>query len=212
MKLSNLNYVYVYYLYVDDYNVGNFFDLVGDVYFNVYYDGNGDYNNFQGGLGIYGYMILIYELGYVVGLKYFYEDGDMLLENEDNMSNIVMLYNFIYIVDNLRFYDVNVLQYIYGFEILEDLVIVKFFNGGDILKLGKSYIIIWDDNFSENVKLELYKGGLFDSIIINLIVSDGSYGWILFMFMVIGSDYKVKIISVSDVGVFDLSDSNFIIE
>ena len=212
MKSSNPNYAYAYYPYADDYNAGNLLDLAGDVHFNVYYDGNGDHNNFQGGPGTHGYMTLIHELGHAVGLKHPHEDGDTLPENEDNTSNTVMSYNFTYTADNLRSYDVNALQYIYGFETPEDSVTVKSPNGGDTLKLGKSYTITWDDNFSENVKLELYKGGSFDSIITNSTASDGSYGWTLPTSMAIGSDYKVKITSVSDAGVSDLSDSNFTIE
>ena len=215
MKSSNPNYAYAYYPYADDYNAGNLLDLAGDVHLNVEYDGNGgygDHNNFQRGPGSHGYMTLIHELGHAVGLKHPHEDGDTLPEDEDNTSNTVMSYNFTYTADNLRSYDVNALQYIYGFETPEDSVTVKSPNGGDTLKLGKSYTITWDDNFSENVKLELYKGGSFDSIITNSTASDGSYGWTLPTSMAIGSDYKVKITSVSDAGVSDFSDSNFTIE
>ena len=215
MKSSNPNYAYAYYPYADDYNAGNLLDLAGDVHLNVDYDGNGGYggkSNFQGGPGSHGYMSLIHELGHAVGLKHPHEDGDTLPEDEDKTEYTVMSYNFTYTAKNLRSYDVKALQYIYGFETPEDSVTVKSPNGGDTLKLGKSYTITWDDNFSENVKLELYKGGSFDSIITNSTASDGSYGWTLPTSMAIGSDYKVKITSVSDAGVSDLSDSNFTIE
>ena len=62
------------------------------------------------------------------------------------------------------------------------------------------------------MKLELYKGGSFYSTINSSTSSDGRYIWLVPTSITSGSDYKIKISSVSDSGLYDYSDSNFTIE
>ncbi|NEP81445.1 MAG: hypothetical protein F6K39_26740, partial [Okeania sp. SIO3B3] len=75
----------------------------------------------------------------------------------------------------------------------EDFITVASPNGGNTLEPGKSYTLTWNDNINENVKLELYKGGLFNRTITSSTSSDGSYSWTVPTSITDGSDYKVKI-------------------
>ncbi|MBS9770267.1 MAG: VCBS repeat-containing protein, partial [Trichodesmium erythraeum GBRTRLIN201] len=80
------------------------------------------------------------------------------------------------------------------------------------LQTGQSYDIQWTDNIDENVKLELYKGGSFNSTISSSTESDGSYSWAVPTSVTTGSDYQVKITSISDSSLSDFSNSNFTIK
>jgi hypothetical protein len=63
-----------------------------------------------------------------------------------------------------------------------------------------------------NVKIELYKGGVFQEIIEPSTENDGTYTWTqVNPSLVDGSDYKVRISAVSEPGIYDESD-NFAIE
>ncbi|MDE5077796.1 MAG: S8 family serine peptidase, partial [Trichodesmium sp. St2_bin6] len=93
-----------------------------------------------------------------------------------------------------------------------DFITVKWPDGSNTLEAGKSYTITWNDNIDENVQLELYKGGSFSSTINSSTNSDGSYSWSIPTSITSGSDYKIKISSISDSGLYDYSDSNFTIE
>ncbi|MDY7007466.1 MAG: FG-GAP-like repeat-containing protein, partial [Cyanobacteriota bacterium] len=84
--------------------------------------------------------------------------------------------------------------------------------GGDILEPGKSYTITWDDNIAENVQLDLYKAGTFNRTIESSTESDGNYIWTVPTSITSGGDYQVKVTSVNDVNVSDLSDINFTIQ
>ncbi len=94
----------------------------------------------------------------------------------------------------------------------DDFITVNSPNGGNTLEPGNSYTITWDDNISESVKLELYKGGSFNRTIGSSTESDGSYSWTVPTSITDGSDYKVKITSVNDTSVSDFSNSNFSIK
>lgn len=84
-------------------------------------------------------------------------------------------------------------------------------NGGNSLTAGSSYAITWNDNISENVKIDLYKGGAFYTTIAAATASNGTYGWTLPTNVVGGNDYKIRITSVSNSSVFDESDNPFTI-
>ncbi len=75
------------------------------------------------------------------------------------------------------------------------------------LEPGKSYNIRWSDNFSDNVRLELYKGSSFKQTISSSTSSDGSYYWTVPTSLSSGSDYKLKIRNASDSRVYDFSDT-----
>ncbi|MCH8033697.1 MAG: hypothetical protein IH950_08080 [Bacteroidetes bacterium] len=84
-------------------------------------------------------------------------------------------------------------------------------NGGEIWQAGSSHQITSTDNFNDDVKIDLYKGGVFDSSIKDTTASDGTYNWNIPYNIQGGSDYKVKITSLGNPDVFDFSDNNFTI-
>ena len=62
---------------------------------------------------------------------------------------------------------------------------------------GSSYTIQWNDNISENVKINLNKGGLFVSTITSSTPSNGSFSWSTPSNLATGNDYEIRIISVN---------------
>ena len=84
-------------------------------------------------------------------------------------------------------------------------------NGGENWQQGSTNNIIWLDNISENVKIELYKNASFNSTITSSTASSGSYSWNISSSQTPGSDYKIKITSVNSSGCYDYSDNYFTI-
>jgi hypothetical protein len=97
------------------------------------------------------------------------------------------------------------------FTITGNQVTVTSPNGGESWKAGTTQTITWDDNFPDNVRIELYKGGIVHTLIVNSTTSDGERDWSIPYDFEGGSDYKVKITSLGDTSIFDLSDDNFTI-
>lgn len=61
-----------------------------------------------------------------------------------------------------------------------------------------------------NVKIELYKAGVLNSVISSLTPNDGQYSWYIPTSQTIGTDYKIKISSASEPAkYYDWSDNNF---
>ncbi|MBN2571297.1 MAG: T9SS type A sorting domain-containing protein, partial [Ignavibacteriales bacterium] len=94
---------------------------------------------------------------------------------------------------------------------IQDAITVTYPNGGEILNKNVSYSITWNNNLSEDVKIELYKGGVFNSTIINSTPSHGTYSWTIPSGLTSGRDYKIRITSTTNNLLFDESDSNFVI-
>jgi surfactin synthase thioesterase subunit len=95
------------------------------------------------------------------------------------------------------------------FEIFNVNITIISPNGGENWQAGTSQNIIWSDNISTNVLIDLYKGGVFHSVISAATESDGSYNWDIPFILESGTDYTVKITSVDGPGIFDSSDSTF---
>lgn len=84
-------------------------------------------------------------------------------------------------------------------------------NGGESWQKGSSQSITWTDNLSENVKIELYKGGAFNATITTSTGSSGSYTWLIPTIFTAAADYKIKITSIADSTIYDYSNANFAI-
>jgi hypothetical protein len=67
-------------------------------------------------------------------------------------------------------------------------------------KRGTTHSITWTSNCSPgpNVKLALYKGGVWVKMIASSTANDGSYSWWIPASTAAGSDYKVRITSLSN--------------
>jgi hypothetical protein len=82
-------------------------------------------------------------------------------------------------------------------------------NGGEIMQVGASYIIKWDDNISENVTIEIFRGISDPVTSFENISSIGSYQFTVPINWVQAADYRIKVISVQDTSTYDLSDDFF---
>ncbi|MHA2404521.1 MAG: Ser-Thr-rich GPI-anchored membrane family protein, partial [Candidatus Kariarchaeaceae archaeon] len=98
-----------------------------------------------------------------------------------------------------------------NFTIIANQVTVTSPNGGEDWLASEVQMITWTDNFSGSVEIQLFKNDVFHSSIVKLTPSDGAYSWNIAATTPSDSDYKVKIISLDEGSVFDLSDSNFTI-
>jgi len=81
-------------------------------------------------------------------------------------------------------------------------------NGGEQWQLGLRYFIQWDDNLGEEVVIELYKAESLSGII-DTTSSSGAYQWEIDTGLQPGLDYKIKVKSVVENTLFDVSDNTF---
>ena len=98
-----------------------------------------------------------------------------------------------------------------SFTIFTGGITVSSPNGGESWQAGTSQNITWADNLTENVIIDLYKGGVFHSVISAPTSSDGTKAWAIPFALESGNDYTVKITSIDNASIFDFSDSNFTI-
>ncbi len=84
-------------------------------------------------------------------------------------------------------------------------------NGGEEWTQGSTQTITWNDNIPEDVKIELYKSGLFLQTISPSAASTGSFVWNIPADQLPGTDYKVKISRFGDPFVHDFSNADFTI-
>ncbi|HKB86280.1 MAG TPA: Ser-Thr-rich GPI-anchored membrane family protein, partial [Ignavibacteriaceae bacterium] len=96
------------------------------------------------------------------------------------------------------------------FSITQSVITLISPNGGENWTTSNVYGIVWNDNISGPVKLELYKGGVFYSAIADTTPSDGYYAWTVNA-ADSGNDYRIKIISLASGNDFDFSDTDFTI-
>jgi hypothetical protein len=83
-------------------------------------------------------------------------------------------------------------------------------NGGESWLAGTSNTISWTSNISEDVKIELYRGGSIFYTIVSSTSNGGNYLWTIPDTLQSRMDYKVKISSVLDSSLYDFSDSGFV--
>lgn len=89
-------------------------------------------------------------------------------------------------------------------------------NGGEIWQYGSTHLIQWNYNLCENVRIELWKGGQYYSLLSASAPCNGSFAWAITNSIPAGNDYKIKIISVLATNgstniVYDFSDADFTI-
>lgn len=101
--------------------------------------------------------------------------------------------------------------------VLPDTIIVTSPNSGEVIYPVSNFRVTWDSNIVGNVKIELLKGGVAKSVISANEASDGVYDWKVPAGLAAGTDYAIKISSltnkvpasdVSDVA-FSVSDATF---
>lgn len=82
-------------------------------------------------------------------------------------------------------------------------------NGGELVDVDGSTTITWQGNIVGNVKIDLYKGGVFQETLSANEANDGSYTWTLNGAYALGEDYTIRITSVDDNTEHDTSDAVF---
>jgi subtilisin family serine protease len=90
-------------------------------------------------------------------------------------------------------------------------VTVDYPNGGESLQQGTTYVIRWtsSSNVGARVKIHLYRGGSFYSVITSSTSNTGAFFWDIEPTHPPGSDYRIKITSTSNPSHFDYSDNDF---
>jgi len=86
--------------------------------------------------------------------------------------------------------------------------------GGEVWQRFQVVTIRWNDNLSENVGLDLYKGGVSNRTIVASTASSGAFTWTVGQFAVIapGTDYTLKIRSTINPALFDFSEPFSIVQ
>jgi hypothetical protein len=82
-------------------------------------------------------------------------------------------------------------------------------NAGVAFQRGAKYFIRWNGNISENVSIELYKGGVLAKTLATNAPSTGAYQWQVGFDIVPGADYTIKISSTTEPGLFAQSAPSF---
>jgi hypothetical protein len=77
---------------------------------------------------------------------------------------------------------------------------------GDIWNVGTTHQILWNANFDDNVWINLFKSEEFEKLISASTENDGSFDWTVPFAVVSGSDYQIKIGSLINSVISDMSD------
>lgn len=68
--------------------------------------------------------------------------------------------------------------------------------------------ILWtSQNYAGTVRIELYKAGVFDSLIVASTIDSGSYLWTIPQEQTPGNDYQIFVSAAGNTSIFDLSDN-----
>lgn len=83
---------------------------------------------------------------------------------------------------------------------------------GLIWNNNKTYNITWSGITGSKVRIELIKGHGVKSTIANSTANDGSHPWTIAKNLQAGNDYKIRVTSVENISVTDISDFDFTIQ
>jgi len=117
------------------------------------------------------------------------------------------------ITDNaIQFCGWNIDEVIVGGDIVSNNLGLSAFVGAGPLYAGFSYTIEWFSDIGGDVKIELLKNGLVDSVITSATADDGSHPWQIPSDQTLGSDYRIRITSLDDASMTSASPVNFTID
>ena len=92
----------------------------------------------------------------------------------------------------------------------ESVIAISSPNGGEMWVLGFQQDILWSSNdVNGNVKIELYKGTELYQIITENTDNDGNYSWTIPSSYETADNYLIKISSIENENIFDMSNNNF---
>lgn len=90
-----------------------------------------------------------------------------------------------------------------------DSILVRSPNNGESWEKGVAHNITWTATVQGNVRIDLYQGGNFRSVIAANEPNDGVYSWQIPAGIAVGNNYSIRISSLSNPGVQDFSDVFF---
>jgi len=102
-------------------------------------------------------------------------------------------------------------------KFLPGIITVTVPNGGQTWTAGTTRAIKWtyEGATGTTVKIQLFKGGTFDRTIVASTAigsaGDGSFSWAIPAGLAVGSNYKIKIISIDSPAISDISNNIFTI-
>lgn len=82
-------------------------------------------------------------------------------------------------------------------------------NGGETWRWNQTNAITWASSLGGNVKIELLKAGVLDTVISASTANDGSVDWIVPFGQTVGADFTVRITSVEQPAKADTSNGSF---
>lgn len=85
-------------------------------------------------------------------------------------------------------------------------------NGGEKWEQGRAFEITWNDNITENVKIEVIKGTAVQQELAASEPSDGSFTWNIASDFPLGADYKIRVTSTTSGALVDESFDFFAVE
>lgn len=93
-------------------------------------------------------------------------------------------------------------------------VVVDSPNGGELLSAGDTCRIFWrtGTSITGDMKIELYKGGALDRVIAASTPNDRTFAWTVPADIAGGTDYAIRVSSISNPARADTSDANFSIQ
>lgn len=84
-------------------------------------------------------------------------------------------------------------------------------NSHEMLLTGSSVDISWKDGYNEDVKIDIYRNGIYAQTIADKVSGSNSYKWVIPDSFQSGFDYRIRVVSVNNKERFDECDSNLII-
>jgi hypothetical protein len=104
-----------------------------------------------------------------------------------------------------------------AFQTIAPFVQVTTPNGGEAWRRGLTYFVKWTGNLPENVYVDLYKTGSFVMNLATNVSNPGTYTvpcanaykWAIPFGLTPGSDYSIRVTSVTNSAMFDFSDQTF---
>lgn len=92
----------------------------------------------------------------------------------------------------------------------ERVLRVTYPNGSEALDGDALYVLTWDDDLTEDVKIDLYENDVFLQTIESSTANDGTFNWLLPTDLTTSTKYKIRITRITS-GVYDESDDSFTI-
>jgi uncharacterized protein (TIGR02145 family) len=91
--------------------------------------------------------------------------------------------------------------------LLAPFITVKSPTIDSLWEMGFNKQIVWEDNITENVKIELFKVGSASHDIISSVSSSGTYNWLIPENLSAANNYAIKISSVNNANISDTSET-----